>query len=141
MVAMFTPFPLYVFGIVYAIRHRVCCKCCCPNAEEKAAKEAKKLERRETRAKLRQEHEDKKQQKKNKKQGSSAADEDSNEHPDEGAENLPLSPVATSETFVSGDSDSSNNGTSLASRDADEKRRTQANGPNSKTESLLKADA
>ena len=118
MVGMFTPVPLYVAGIVYAIHKRVCCRCCCPNETERAEKEAQKQERREKRALRRQAREQKKLKKKNEKEGQEGS-------PDtHGPEEIPLKSVASTETYITGDSDSSNNGAPLVDApvsDVDEK--------------------
>ena len=81
MVGLFTPVPLYVAGIVYAIHRRVCCRCCCPNETERAEKEAQKQERREKRALRRQAREQKKLKTQNKKERQEGSPDGSNEQP------------------------------------------------------------
>ena len=142
MVGLFTPVPLYVAGIVYAIHRRVCCRCCCPNETERAEKEAHKQERREKRALRRQARE----QKKNKKERQEGSPVGSNEQP-HGPEDVLLKPVATTETYITGDSDSSNNGAPLVDApvsDFDEKHevnlQSTALGANVKNDNQLKVD-
>ena len=117
MVGLFTPVPLYVAGIVYAIYHRACCRCCCPNETERAELEAQKQELREKRTLRRQAREQKKLKKKSKKGG---ATETSNGTDEE----LPLKPIATTDTGGSNLCSDSNNGTPLVDKhfnNADEK--------------------
>ena len=115
MVGLFTPVPLYVAGIVYAIFHRACCCCCCPNETERA-EEAQKQKLRESRTLRRQAREQTKL-KKNKKAGATEISNGTSEE-------LSLKPFATTDTGGSNLCSDSNNGTPLVdqhSNDAREK--------------------
>ena len=111
MVGLFTPVPLYVAGIVYAIYHRACCRCCCPNETERVEKEAQKQELREKRALRRQAREQKKLKKQNKKERSTETSNGMSEEKNN-AEQLSLMPIASTET-ITGECNMSNNGTPL----------------------------
>ena len=139
---MFTPVPLYVAGIVYAIHRRVCCRCCCPNETELAEKEAQKQERREKRALRRQAREQKKLKKKKKKIEGKGGSFDTH-----GPEEIPLKPVASTEIYIAGNSDSSNNGITLVNApvsDVNEKhevnQQSTALGANVKNDNQFKVD-
>ena len=120
---MFTPMPLYVAGIVYAIHRRVCYRCCCPNKAERAEKEAQNQERRENGALRLQAREQKKLKKQNKTDGQEGSSDGSNEQ-SQGPEEVLLKPVTTTENYIERTSDLNNIGISLDDqpvRDVDKK--------------------